>query len=72
MSLDGYDRHKRSVSAPAPLTMAEIEKAEIRAVETGVEIGASTRRTMATGVDFPLTDDAVSAIERFKVFFAFV
>ncbi len=66
VSLKGYDKHKRSTDAPAPLTMAELEKAEIRAVETGVEIGASTRRTMATGVDFPLTPEAVAAVEAFK------
>lgn len=66
VSLEGYDKHKRSSAAPAPLTDAEIEKKEIRAAETGVEIGASTKRSVATGVEFPFNDDVITKIDQLK------
>lgn len=66
VNLAGYHKHKESNVAPPPLTMAEIEKAEIRAAETGVDIGASTKHTLATGVHFPIMDDAKKALEKLK------
>ena len=42
-------------------------QAEVKALETGVEIGASTKRAMtATGVMFPLTDDGWDALQALK------
>jgi twinfilin-like protein len=38
--------------------MEEQEKQEIRKAETGVEIGASTKRQIATGVSFPIVQEA--------------
>eukprot|EP00048_Salpingoeca_helianthica_P022123 m.16491 g.16491 ORF g.16491 m.16491 type:complete len:355 (+) comp6909_c0_seq1:17-1081(+) len=66
VSFAGYEKHLEAEAAPPPLTNEEIEKAEIRASETGVHIGASTKKAIATGVQFPLTDDAVAGIERLR------
>jgi len=66
VSLAGYHKHKQHVDAPAPLTSAEVEKAEIKAKETGVHIGASTKKTIATGVEFPMVEEALAQIERLK------
>eukprot|EP00053_Salpingoeca_punica_P011716 m.104426 g.104426 ORF g.104426 m.104426 type:complete len:359 (+) comp15756_c0_seq2:38-1114(+) len=66
VSLAGYHKHLAAEAAPAPLTNAEIEKAEIRAAETGVNIGVSTKKAIATGVQFPLAPDAEAALEKFK------
>ena len=50
--------------------MEEHEKEEIRALEVGAEIGASTKKAlMATGVQFPVTPEAEAAIKSFKAFF---
>eukprot|EP00047_Mylnosiga_fluctuans_P018983 m.77171 g.77171 ORF g.77171 m.77171 type:complete len:351 (+) comp7907_c0_seq5:764-1816(+) len=66
VSLAGYNKHLDSEAAPPPLTNEEIEKAEIRSHETGVHIGASTKKAIATGVSFPLTDDAVDAVGKLQ------
>eukprot|EP00045_Choanoeca_perplexa_P002045 m.22772 g.22772 ORF g.22772 m.22772 type:complete len:341 (+) comp11295_c0_seq1:75-1097(+) len=63
ISLDGYDRHCTSAAAPPPLTEEEMEKAEIRKAETGVNIGASSKRQVATGVSFPIDDSALSKLK---------
>eukprot|EP00041_Stephanoeca_diplocostata_P006349 m.80815 g.80815 ORF g.80815 m.80815 type:complete len:355 (+) comp16317_c0_seq1:83-1147(+) len=67
VSLDGYDKHLVSEAAPAPLSMEEHEKAEVKALEVGVNIGASTKKALvATGVSFPVSEDAMAALEKFK------
>lgn len=66
VSLEGYDKHMRAEAAPPPLTIQEVEKAEIRAVETGVDIGASSRRSCATGIQFPVNADATAQLEALK------
>jgi len=67
VSLEGYDAHLACEAAPAPKTMEEMEKDEIRANEVGVHIGASTRKAMvATGIDFPVSDEAYAQLEAFK------
>eukprot|EP00730_Choanoeca_flexa_P008564 TRINITY_DN12506_c0_g1_i2.p2 TRINITY_DN12506_c0_g1~~TRINITY_DN12506_c0_g1_i2.p2 ORF type:complete len:341 (+),score=75.05 TRINITY_DN12506_c0_g1_i2:2939-3961(+) len=63
VSLEGYDRHCTSAAAPPPLTAEELEKAEIRKAETGAEIGASTRRQVATGVAFPIEEVALNKLQ---------
>ena len=60
----GFDEHVLSEDAPAPLTMAEMEKAEIKKLETSVNIGTSTRQLLATGIAFPLVDAAIAAIDQ--------
>lgn len=64
VSHSGYLKHKMHVEAPAPLTSAEIEVKEIKANETTVHIGTSTKKSMATGVQFPLEDEARVQLQR--------
>jgi len=66
ISLEGYDKFVTSENAPPPLTAEELEKKEIRKAETGVDIGASTRRQVATGVSFPIDDSAVNELNALK------
>eukprot|EP00037_Helgoeca_nana_P000222 m.20755 g.20755 ORF g.20755 m.20755 type:complete len:350 (+) comp10284_c0_seq2:1842-2891(+) len=67
INLAGYDKHLESAAAPAPLSMEEAEKEEIRSLEVGAEIGASTKKAlMATGVAFPMTPEAEAAIKSFQ------
>ncbi|EDQ91064.1 uncharacterized protein MONBRDRAFT_31730 [Monosiga brevicollis MX1] len=66
ISYAGYQRHLVSEAAPPPLTEEEYEKAEIRKAETGVEIGASTKHQIATGVAFPVESKAMSALKDLK------
>ena len=34
--------------------------------QTGVHIGASTKKAIATGVQFPLSDDALSGLQQLQ------
>lgn len=62
MTLRGYRRHKRDESGPAPLTLAETERAEARRAENAA--GVDARQQTFTGMAFPLTEAAVVAIQR--------
>jgi twinfilin-like protein len=62
VTLSGFRRHKRAAGAPAPLTSAEEELAELRRTEVGVGVSIDSRQTLS-GVAFPLTDNAWKAIE---------
>ena len=65
VSIDGYERHLESEAAPAPLSMEEMEKEEIKAREVGVNVGSSTRKAMvATGIAFPVDDPGLSFLLR--------
>lgn len=67
ISLNGYDKHTKAAAAPPPLSMAEIEKKEVRAAETGVDIGTRTKKSScATGVFFPLTPEATEKLQALK------
>jgi hypothetical protein len=61
VSIDGYERHLESEAAPAPLSMEEMEKEEIKMREVGVDVGSSTRKAMvATGIAFPVDDSGMA------------
>lgn len=65
VSLEGFDKHVASENAPAPLTMEEHEKAEIKELESGADIGASTKKALvATGVSFPISEEGIAAIKQ--------
>eukprot|EP00049_Salpingoeca_infusionum_P018333 m.356748 g.356748 ORF g.356748 m.356748 type:complete len:344 (-) comp17615_c0_seq1:169-1200(-) len=66
VNLSGYQKHLTCAAAPPPLTMEEMEKAEIKKAETGVEIGAGTKRQVATGVAFPLEEAAIQQLQALK------
>ncbi|KAI1299817.1 Twinfilin-1 [Mortierella claussenii] len=69
-TLDGYKKHRASLSAPKPLTERERQLAEIHANEkTMVENmkGATHRKAHAPGMSFPLTDRALEALKKLMV-----
>eukprot|EP00128_Syssomonas_multiformis_P001770 Colp12_sorted_trinity150504_noHs@9260 len=66
VSMTGYIAHMKAEGAAAPLTMAEIEKLEIRLKETGVDISTSSKRSHMGGVSFPLTHDALAKLKDLK------
>ncbi|CAO3698797.1 unnamed protein product [Rhizopus stolonifer] len=68
-SWDGYKRHLAHKSAEAPLTRREQELAEIKAAEAKVVSdyqGASSRKSYAPGVAFPLTEKTIESLLELK------
>ncbi|KAF9578550.1 Twinfilin-1, partial [Lunasporangiospora selenospora] len=69
-TLDGYKRHRASLAAPKPLSERERQLAEIHASEKLlVESmkGGSYRKAHAPGMNFPLTDRAIAALQKLAV-----
>ncbi|KAI8838383.1 hypothetical protein BC829DRAFT_404386, partial [Chytridium lagenaria] len=66
VTLEGYGKHLKHKEAEAPLTEREIENERVRKTEVGADIGTSTRRTNATSIGLPVTDDVRGALEQFK------
>ncbi|KAG0263342.1 Twinfilin-1 [Actinomortierella ambigua] len=69
-TLEGYKRHRASLSAPKPLTDRERQLAEIRENEKVLiesMKGASQRKAHAPGMNFPLTDEAVEALKKLVI-----
>ncbi|XP_012258029.1 twinfilin isoform X1 [Athalia rosae] len=62
ITLEGYHRHKRNDAAPAPLTTAEEELAELKKTTVHTEYSVETRQQTLSGVAFPVTDEAKQAI----------
>lgn len=62
VSLDGYFRHKKNDAAPAPLTMAEEELAELRKTAVHTDYNVETRHQTLSSVAFPVSDEAKQAI----------
>ncbi|XP_066249309.1 twinfilin [Euwallacea similis] len=62
VTLMGYKKHKKSVAAPAPLSMREEEMQELRKTEVNTEISISTKQQTLGGVAFPLTEAVKQAI----------
>lgn len=62
VTLEGYHRHKRNDAAPAPLTTAEEELAELKKTAVHTDYSVETRQQTLSGVAFPVTDEARQAI----------
>lgn len=62
VSLEGYHRHKRNDAAPAPLTTAEEELAELKKTTVHTDYSVETRHQTLSGVAFPVTEEAEKAI----------
>lgn len=58
----GYQRHLTAQTAPAPRTMAEEEKAEIRKAEVGVDVAVDTKQQTMGSVSFPVSGEALGEI----------
>ncbi|KAK8386553.1 hypothetical protein O3P69_010886 [Scylla paramamosain] len=65
VSLDGLHRHRKSASAPVPLTAREEEINEIKKQEVGVDISVDTKHQTMAGISFPLVPNALQAIKNF-------
>lgn len=63
VSLDGYHKHKKNDAAPAPLTTAEEELAELKKTTVNTDYNVETRYQTLSGVAFPVTDEAKQAIQ---------
>ncbi|GAB0090577.1 Twinfilin [Sergentomyia squamirostris] len=63
---EGYLKHKREFSAPAPLTTREEELQELRKTEVKTEISAETRHKTLNGISFPVTQAVLDAIRDAK------
>lgn len=66
VSLNGYKKYLISQSSPAPLTTAEEELRQIKINEVQVEVGVDTKHQTLQGVAFPLTKEAIQALEKLK------
>ncbi|KAJ3326083.1 Twinfilin-1 [Blyttiomyces sp. JEL0837] len=67
VTLEGYRLHLIHKEAEAPLTEKEKEYQKVKMTETGADIGASTRKTLAaSGIGLPFTSSAQAALESFK------
>lgn len=62
ITLEGYHKYKRNNAAPAPLTTAEEELAELRKNTVTTDYSVETRHQTLSGVAFPVTDEAKQAI----------
>lgn len=62
----GYERNKRSMAAPTPLTQREEEINIMRKSEIKTDIGVETRHQTLSGINCPISDAALQAIRDFK------
>ncbi|EDW97621.1 twinfilin [Drosophila yakuba] len=62
-TLEGYRRHKQDFAAPAPLTSREEELKELRKTEVHTEINTNTRHQTLGGINCPLSEATVAAVQ---------
>ncbi|RIA93102.1 hypothetical protein C1645_796666 [Glomus cerebriforme] len=63
-TLDGYQKHKQHKEADAPLTAREKELAEVKTAEANANAYSySARKSHASGISFPMSDEATQAIQ---------
>lgn len=61
-TLFGYKKHKKAMSAPAPLTAREEEMLEIRRNEIHTDIGPDTKHKTLSGISCEMTEATVAGI----------
>jgi twinfilin len=66
MELAGYKKNKISMSAPTPLTQREEEIKELRRSEYKTEVGVDTRHQTLGGINCPVSQAGLQAINDFK------
>lgn len=62
-TLFSYKKHKKAMSAPAPLTQREEEMLEIRRNEVHTDVSTETRHKTLGGISCALTEAAIAAIK---------
>lgn len=66
VSLSGFKKHKVSESAPPPLTDQELELEMVKQQEMRADISVDTKQSHMTGVQFPVTDEALKNLVDLK------
>ncbi|KAJ7382195.1 Twinfilin-1 [Desmophyllum pertusum] len=66
VSLSGFKKHKLSESAPPPLTDQELELEMVKQQEMRADISVDSKQSHMTGVQFPVTDDALAKLAELK------
>ncbi|CAH1783027.1 unnamed protein product [Owenia fusiformis] len=66
VNFNGFKRHLLHQDAPAPLTAAEEELAEIKSLEVKAEISVDTKHQTMSGVHFPVSSDAQQRLLELK------
>lgn len=66
LNLSGYRKYLTSQAAPLPLTAAEEELRQIKLNEVQTDISVDTKQQTLQGVAFPIHQDAVAALERYR------
>lgn len=66
LTLKGYLKQKRNAAAPAPLTQAEQDLADVKKNETQAHIGYDTKHQTLSGVAFPISEDGLKAMIDFR------
>lgn len=66
MSFDGYKKYKIAMSAPTPLTQREEEMNELRRTEVKTEVGIDSRHQTLGGINCPVSQAGLQAINDFK------
>ncbi|KAL3061230.1 hypothetical protein OYC64_009428 [Pagothenia borchgrevinki] len=66
MNLSGYRKYLAVQAAPLPLTAAEEELRKIKLNEVQTDISVDTKQQTLQGVAFPIHQDAIAALERFR------
>ncbi|XP_034074609.1 twinfilin-1a [Gymnodraco acuticeps] len=66
MNLSGYRKYLTVQAAPLPLTAAEEELRKIKLNEVQTDISVDTKQQTLQGVAFPIHQDAIAALERFR------
>lgn len=61
-TFDGYLKHKKAFSAPAPLTSREEEIEEMKKYEIKTDINVDSRHQTLGGVNFPITEATSKAL----------
>lgn len=67
VTLDGLEQSRQSQKAPVPLTIREEEMAELRKAEVGhsTSVSVDSRSQTVSGVKFPMSLAAVTALSKF-------
>ncbi|CRK88175.1 CLUMA_CG001960, isoform A [Clunio marinus] len=66
ITFTGYQKNKLSMAAPTPLTRQEEERNELRRTEVKTEVGVDTRHQTLGGINCPISEAALQAINDLK------
>ncbi|XP_072026824.1 twinfilin-1-like [Amphiura filiformis] len=66
LTLDGYEAHVEHKAAPVPLSMDELEIQRIKESEIRADVNVDSKHQTMQGVAFPLSEDAMDALQSLK------